>query len=68
MSIEVAVRTLYCEDGVLGLNGYRYLLYEDGSLMRFEDKETATRFLLRHDINLDQVDFFNIATGELFDA
>ena len=64
MSTEFIVRTLHCEDGVVGLNGYQYLLHEDDSLMKFETKEVAERFLTQHGIDLDQVEIVDFKQGE----
>ena len=35
----LVVRTLYSNDGVIGINGYHYLLHSDDSLMKFETKK-----------------------------
>ena len=40
------IRTLVCPDGVLGLNGWMYLLNDDGTAMEFEDTASANSFLL----------------------
>ena len=40
------VRTLVCPDGVTGLNGWQYLLTDDGEEMEFKDKNSANTFLL----------------------
>ena len=42
----MVVRTLVCPDGVIGLNGWQYLLNDDGTEMEFEDLESANSFLL----------------------
>mgnify|MGYP003319450270 FL=1 len=68
MSTEFIVRTLHCEDGVVGLNGYQYLLHEDDSLMKFETKEVAKRFLTQNDIDLDTVEIIDIKTGEILNG
>ena len=39
------VRTLVCPDGVTGLNGWQYLLTDDGEEMEFKDKNSANTFL-----------------------
>ena len=41
----VVVRTLQSPDGVIGLNGYWYLEESDGSLMKFENEQTARLFV-----------------------
>ena len=41
----VVVRTLKSPDGVIGLNGYWYLEESDGSLMKFENEQTARLFV-----------------------
>ena len=40
------VRTLVCPDGVIGLNGWQYLLNNDGTEMEFNNKASAISFLL----------------------
>ena len=40
------VRTLICADGVIGLNGWQYLLNDDGTEMEFKDTGSAHSFLL----------------------
>ena len=61
----IVVRTLTCEDGIIGLNGWRYLLNADDTLMKFIDKESAKTFLKTHNINSDEIDFVDESTGEL---
>ena len=41
----VVVRTLQSPDGVIGLNWYWYLEESDGSLMKFENEQTARLFV-----------------------
>ena len=41
----VVIRTLQSPDGVIGLNGYWYLEESDGSLMKFENEQTARLFV-----------------------
>ena len=65
MSNELVVRTLTSNDGVMGLNGYHYLLHADDSLMRFETKEVAEKFLLKHGIDIDDVEIIDSITGEI---
>ena len=64
MSNELIVRTLCSNDGVIGLNGYHYLLHSDDSLMKFETKEVAEKFLTKHGIELDQVEIINFKLEE----
>ena len=40
------IRTLVCPDGVIGLNGWMYLLNDDGTEMEFKDTDSANSFLL----------------------
>ena len=40
------VRTLVCPDGVIGLNGWQYLLDDDDNEMEFDSKDSANQFLL----------------------
>ena len=46
MSNMKVVRTLVCPDGVIGLNGWQYLLDEDDKEMEFDSKDSANQFLL----------------------
>lgn len=64
MDTALIVRTLYNNDGVIGLNGYHYLLHEDDSLMKFETKEVAEKFLTKHGIDLDQVEIVDFKVEE----
>tara|TARA_Y100000034_G_scaffold119944_1_gene162249 strand:- start:505 stop:702 length:198 start_codon:yes stop_codon:yes gene_type:complete len=40
------IRTLVSPDGVIGLNGWQYLLNDDGTEMEFKDTNSANSFLL----------------------
>ena len=42
------VRSLVCPDGVIGLNGYQYILNNNGTNMEFKDTKSANSFLLEH--------------------
>ena len=44
--MKVIVRTLVCPDGVIGLNGWQYLLDDDGYEMEFDSEGAANKFLL----------------------
>ena len=49
MTGKVIVKTLVCEDGVVGLNGQQYLLNKEGTLtLDFESRESATKFLIEN--------------------
>ena len=41
----IYLKTLVCPDGVVGLNGWQYLMGDDDELMPFKDNESATIFL-----------------------
>ena len=41
----IAVYTLVSEDGVIGLNGRRYLLDDDDTLMLFDTQEIARQYV-----------------------
>jgi len=43
------IRTLVCQDGVVGLNGWQYLLNNDDTYMEFDNTESANKFLLDND-------------------
>ena len=40
------IRTLVSPDGVIGLNGWQYLLDDDGEEMEFDNTDSANSFLL----------------------
>ena len=40
------IRTLVCPDGVTGLNGWQYLLDDDGEELEFDNTDSANSFLL----------------------
>ena len=40
------VKTLVCPDGVVGVNGWQYLLDDEGEYMEFKDNNAANTFLL----------------------
>ena len=42
------IRTLVCQDGVVGLNGWQYLLNDDDTYMEFGDTKSANKFLLEN--------------------
>ena len=44
--MKVIVRTLVCPDGVIGLNGWQYVLDDNGNEMEFDSKDSANKFLL----------------------
>ena len=58
------VKTLVCPDGVIGLNGWQYLLDDNGNEMEFEDKNSANKFLLDGGYSQEWIDG-NIEIGEL---
>ena len=43
---KVVCKTLMCNDGVVGINGYQYLLDDEDNEMEFDSKEDAIVFLL----------------------
>ena len=40
------IRTLVCQDGVVGLNGWQYLLNDENNEMLFDNKNSANKFLI----------------------
>ena len=64
MNNRMKVRTLVCQDGVVGLNGWQYLLDDNGNEMEFEDKNSANKFLLDGGYSQEWIDE-NIEIGEL---
>ena len=55
-TLVIIVRTLTCPDGVVGLNGWQYLLHPDNTLMEFKNGKEAKEFLLQHEIDLEDVE------------
>ncbi len=53
---NMVVRTLVCPDGVIGLNGWQYLLNDDGIEIEFKDVESANSFLLDGGYTQDYID------------
>ena len=52
----IAVSTLVSEDGVIGLNGKRYLLDEEGELILFKSVDEAKEFVEGHGEDPDNED------------
>jgi len=50
------IRTLVCPDGVIGLNGWQYLLTDKGKEMEFKDTDSANSFLLDGGYTQDYID------------
>tara|TARA_Y100000310_G_scaffold17218_1_gene17086 strand:+ start:1083 stop:1310 length:228 start_codon:yes stop_codon:yes gene_type:complete len=54
---KVVVKTLVCEDGVVGLNGQQYLLNNEGTdVLDFESRESAIEFLIDNGCDQDYID------------
>lgn len=49
----IIVKTSLMEDGVIGINGYKYLLHADNTLMKFETVELAKEFLTNEGVYLE---------------
>ena len=56
MSKKYTARTLVCQDGVIGLNGWQYLLDNENNTMLFNDKKSANKFLLDNGLTQDWID------------
>ena len=52
---NVVCKTLLCQDGVVGLNGYQYLLDDYDNEMEFASEEDAVKFLLDNGYNKDWI-------------
>ena len=52
---NVVCKTLMCSDGVIGLNGYQYLLDDYDNEMEFASEEDAVRFLLDNGYSKDWI-------------
>ena len=52
---NVVCKTLMCSDGVIGLNGYQYLLDDYDNEMEFASEEAAVRFLLDNGYSKDWI-------------
>ena len=53
---NVVCKTLMCSDGVIGLNGYQYLLDDYDNEMEFASEEDAVRFLLDNGYSKDWIE------------
>ena len=52
---NVVCKTLMCSDGVLGLNGYQYLLDDYDNPIEFDSEESAVKFLLDNGYSKDWI-------------
>ena len=50
------VRTLICPDGVIGLNGWQYLLDNNNKTMKFRNIKSANLFLLDNGYTQEYID------------
>ena len=50
------IRTLVCQDGVIGLNGWQYLLTDSGEDMKFDSEDSANSFLLDSGYSQEHID------------
>ncbi len=50
------IRTLICQDGVVGLNGYQYALDDAGDYLVFDNETKARKFLLTSGIDQRSID------------
>ena len=50
------IRTLVCPDGVIGLNGWQYLLDKDDNDMIFSSIDSANKFLLDEGCRQEWID------------
>ena len=50
------IRTLVCKDGVIGLNGWQYLLNADNTEMKFSNTVSANKFLLDNGYKQEYID------------
>tara|TARA_R100000234_G_scaffold106221_1_gene76755 strand:- start:32 stop:229 length:198 start_codon:yes stop_codon:yes gene_type:complete len=50
------IRTLICDDGVVGLNGYQYALDENGDCLIFDNETKATQFLLSNGVDKESIE------------
>lgn len=53
---KVVCKTLMCNDGVVGINGYQYLLDDEGYAKRFDSKDSAVKFLLDNGEDIDWIE------------
>ena len=54
--MQYAARTLTCADGVVGLNGWQYLMSDTlpGKVRLFDSPELAEEFLSSHGVDIDE--------------
>ena len=50
------VKTLLCSDGVIGLNGWQYLLDKNNNKMKFKSTALAHKFLLHNGYSQEWID------------
>jgi len=66
----IAVSTLVSEDGVIGLNGKRYLLDDGDEVILFKTKESAKHFVMKHgeDPDNEYIDYEEFGYEEMADS
>ena len=52
---RIVCKTLMCNDGVIGINGYQYLLDDYDNEMEFASEEDAVKFLLDNGYSKDWI-------------
>tara|TARA_R110002020_G_scaffold131962_1_gene294869 strand:+ start:256 stop:453 length:198 start_codon:yes stop_codon:yes gene_type:complete len=59
------IRTLICEDGIVGLNGYQYLLDDNNDCLVFDNETKAIDFLISNGVDKESIDNGNIEIVDL---
>ena len=50
------IKTLVCRDGVIGLNGWQYVLDHNDNTMKFQNTKSANSFLLHNGFTQEHID------------
>lgn len=50
------IRTLICNDGIVGLNGYQYALDDNNDCLIFDNETKAIEFLLSNGVDKKSID------------
>jgi len=60
----IAISTLVSEEGIIGLNGKRYILDDYGDVLLFKTEENAKQFIVDngHDPDNEYIDYEEMGT------
>jgi hypothetical protein len=64
--MKYIVRTLICPDGVIGINGWQYLLDKKDNVLHFNSIKSATQYLMDNGYSKEFIDeWIEIKSKEL---